>query len=202
MKPKMNDAKITFIIPTIARVSLYRSVESLLKQTNPNWKCVIVFDGIEIIPGLAHGDLKPISLIDDKRFILVHTEKKGGFQKFGGKAAGVRNVGLEYVDTEWTGFLDDDDSIHPEYVETLFNKYSDYDVVVWRMQYREGSVLPPFDLNDIVLSKVGISYCYRNQKDMRFKNTNGAEDYHFLKSLIENKNKFIITDEVFYNVEH
>lgn len=198
----MNDTKITFIIPTIARVSLYRSVESLLKQTNPNWKCVIVFDGIEIIPGLAHGDLTPISLIDDDRFILVHTEKKGVFKQFGGQAAQVRNVGLDYVDTEWVGFLDDDDSIHPHYVETLFNKYSDYDVVVWRMQYREGSVLPPFDLNDIVLSKVGISYCYKNQKDMRFKDANEAEDYHFLKALIENKNKFIITDEVFYNVEH
>jgi glycosyltransferase involved in cell wall biosynthesis len=197
-----SETKITFILPTIARVSLYCAVDSLLKQSNPNWKCVIIFDGMDVIDGLAHEDNPPITLITDERFTLVSTPKTGGFHKFGGNASSVRNVGLDYVTTEWIGFLDDDDTLHPDYVQTLYEKYQNYDVVVWRMKYRNGAVLPPHDLNEIIGGKVGISYCYKNQPDMRFIDTNGSEDYHFLKKLVENKNNYVITDEVFYNVEH
>ena len=38
---------ITFIIPTIGRNTLTRTVISLLQQTNKNWKAIIIFDGIK-----------------------------------------------------------------------------------------------------------------------------------------------------------
>jgi len=38
---------ITFVIPSLNRDTLSTSVESLLNQTNENWRCVIVYDGIE-----------------------------------------------------------------------------------------------------------------------------------------------------------
>ena len=39
--------KITFIIPSLNRPTISKSVESLLNQTNPNWKCIIVYDGVD-----------------------------------------------------------------------------------------------------------------------------------------------------------
>jgi len=38
---------ITFIIPSINRDSIIRTIDSLLKQTNNNWKCIIVYDGVK-----------------------------------------------------------------------------------------------------------------------------------------------------------
>ena len=39
--------KITFIIPSLNRPTINRSVESLLNQTNPNWECIIIYDGVD-----------------------------------------------------------------------------------------------------------------------------------------------------------
>ena len=39
--------KITFIIPSLNRPTLERTIESLINQTNPNWKCVIIYDGVD-----------------------------------------------------------------------------------------------------------------------------------------------------------
>lgn len=41
-----NEAIVTFIIPTIGRDTLSKTIDSLINQTNPNWKAIIVFDGI------------------------------------------------------------------------------------------------------------------------------------------------------------
>ena len=38
---------ITFIIPTIGRETLNHSINSIINQTNKNWKCIIVFDGVK-----------------------------------------------------------------------------------------------------------------------------------------------------------
>jgi glycosyltransferase involved in cell wall biosynthesis len=120
-----------------------------------------------------------------------------------GQSGLVRNKGLEICETEWIGFLDDDDTIHPEYVNTLFNSYQNYDFVVWRMKYEDGFVLPPFGLNELKFSYVGISFCFKNKFNNLFFNTNrNGEDFDFLmklKSLTEN---YIITPEVYYNVRH
>ena len=38
---------ITFIIPSIARLTLLRTVESLKNQTDPNWRSIIIYDGVD-----------------------------------------------------------------------------------------------------------------------------------------------------------
>ena len=38
---------ITFIIPSIARLTLIRTVESLKNQTNPNWRSIVIYDGVD-----------------------------------------------------------------------------------------------------------------------------------------------------------
>ena len=41
-----NKPLITFIIPTIGRHTLSKTLDSLINQTNPNWKAIVIFDGI------------------------------------------------------------------------------------------------------------------------------------------------------------
>ena len=43
----MSKNKITFIIPSLNRSSLRKSIQSLIDQTNPNWECIIIYDGID-----------------------------------------------------------------------------------------------------------------------------------------------------------
>jgi glycosyltransferase involved in cell wall biosynthesis len=38
---------ITFIIPTIGRKTLINSIESIINQTNTDWKIIVIFDGIK-----------------------------------------------------------------------------------------------------------------------------------------------------------
>ena len=38
--PKIEKNKITFIIPSVNRDTLTNSINSLLNQTNKNWKCI------------------------------------------------------------------------------------------------------------------------------------------------------------------
>ena len=41
------EEKITFIIPSLNRPTLGKTIDSLLNQTNPNWKCIIIYDGVD-----------------------------------------------------------------------------------------------------------------------------------------------------------
>ena len=45
--PKIEKNKITFIIPSVNRDTLTNSINSLLNQTNKNWKCIIIYDGVD-----------------------------------------------------------------------------------------------------------------------------------------------------------
>ena len=107
------------------------------------------------------------------------------------------------MNTDWIGFLDDDDTIHSNYVETLFNQYNDLDFVVWRMIYENGLVLPPLLFNDLVFGRVGISFCYKNKfDDLLFDQNRDGEDFDFLMKLKNLTNKWVITPEIYYNVRH
>lgn len=182
---------ITFIIPSLNRSTITRTVDSLLNQTNPNWKCVIIYDGVDGIT------------FNDERISTTKINKFGVVGVVHGQSGLVRNKGIEMVDTEWIGFLDDDDTIHPDYVKTLSEKYLDYDFVVWRMIYFGGVILPPLQNNDLLFGNVGISFCYKNKFDnLLFDNNRDGEDFDFLIKLKKLTDNWTITPEVYYNVRH
>jgi glycosyltransferase involved in cell wall biosynthesis len=182
---------ITFIIPSLNRLTLTRTIDSLFKQTNPNWKAIIIFDGVD-------G-----KNFDDERIKTYKIDKIGSFSSHHGMAGLVRNYGIEKSDSEWIGFLDDDDTIDEKYVETLQKKYFNYDFVIWRMELENGFIIPRLNNEKISFGNVGISFCYKNKfNNLRFKNNRDGEDYDFvceLKTLSEN---FIITSEIYYKVNH
>ena len=184
--------EITFIIPSINRPTLKRSIDSLLSQTNPNWKCVIIYDGVE-------G-----SYFEDTRIKTITIEKTGVMSVSShGQSGLVRNSGLVLCDTNWIGFLDDDDTLHPDYVNLLFEKYSDYDFVVWRMKEYSGKVIPRFDYEDLDFGNIGISFCYKNKFDnLIFDNNRDGEDFDFITKLKKLSSNYIITPEIYYNIKH
>lgn len=183
--------QITFIIPSVNRPTLENTVNSLLNQTNPNWRAIIVFDGVD---GIS---------FNDDRITIYKIDKVGLFGPHNGQSGLVRNYGISKCETEWIGFLDDDDSIHHKYVEDLFKNYKDKDFVVWRMKYTNGIVLPPLFSNDLFFGSVGISFCYKNKFDeLLFDNNRDGEDFDFLMKLKSLTDNWIITPEIYYNVRH
>lgn len=183
--------KITFIIPSLNRPTISRSVDSLINQTNPNWECIIVYDGVD-------GED-----FYDERIKTIRIEKTGTIGPFNGQSGLVRNVGISMCKTKWIGFLDDDDTVSPDYVNDLFKKYNDYDFVIWRMRYSDGRVLPPFGSNDLSFGNVGISFCYKNKfEGLLFDNNRNGEDFDMVTKLKSLTNNFIITPEVYYNIRY
>jgi glycosyltransferase involved in cell wall biosynthesis len=182
---------ITFVIPSVNRPTIQKTIESLLNQTDPNWEAVIVYDGVD-------GDS-----FNDPRIKTFKIDKKGLFGPNNGQSGIVRNYGIEKCDTEWIGFLDDDDTINPKYVETLIKNYSNKDFVVWRMVYEHGLVLPPLFSNELNFGQVGISFCYKNKFDNLFFDQNrDGEDFDFLMKLKNLTNNWVVAPEIYYNVRH
>jgi glycosyltransferase involved in cell wall biosynthesis len=182
---------ITFIIPSLNRPTIIRTINSLKSQTNPNWRCFIIYDGVD---GTS---------FNDERITTINIEKKGLVGPQNGQSGLVRNEGIKLCDTEWIGFLDDDDTIHPKYVDTLYKQYDEYDFVVWRMKYQNGVVIPEPNRNDLLFARVGISFCYKNKFDnLLFDNNRDGEDFDFLMKLKDLTDNWIITPEIYYNVRH
>lgn len=180
---------ITFIIPSTNRDTLSRAIESLQNQTNTNWKAVIVYDGVR-------GD----SFYDERiRTLLI--DKKGNQGDDNGEAGLVRNEGIKLVDTEWIGFLDDDDTIGKDYVKILEEKYLEYDLVIWRMVYTDGKIIPRFGNSQLRFGNIGISFCYKAKLDVMFKENRTGEDFDFVKQLLGETDNYIIAHEIMYRVK-
>jgi glycosyltransferase involved in cell wall biosynthesis len=184
--------KITFVIPSIGRNTLKRSIDSLNKQTNDSWNAIIVYDGVEPEIDFSSDKIKTIKI-----------PKTGVMGNHHGQSGLVRNYGLDICDTEWVGFLDDDDTIDSNYVETLLTKYNDLDLVIWRMRYVNNMVIPRIGNDNIVFGNIGISISFKKKfldGGLRFKNNRDGEDFDIVKSMVEISDKYLITNEVYYKV--
>jgi glycosyltransferase involved in cell wall biosynthesis len=184
---------ITFIIPSIGKPTLQRAINSIKNQTSDDWKAIIIFDGIE-----------PTISIDNDKFSVLKIEKRG----VGGNGAGnVRNHGMKFVETEWIAFLDDDDTIASDYVETFKKDLlveSSADVIIFRM-YRPNLnpvILPQLETDNFYQNEVGISFALRTEifkKGHSFV-PSAVEDYNYLNDLRDNKYCIMISPHVKYFV--
>jgi len=189
------DVKITFIIPTIGRVTLKDTLLSLINQTNSEWNAIVIFDGIE--PNISIMEFN-----DDDRIKIIQTDKLGKKKNFAGN---VRNYGIKYAETEWIAFLDDDDSIKNNYVEILLNEITEYevDVVIFRMLVC-GIVLPPNYVNNFIHNEVGISFALKKNifdSGIIFE-PSSAEDFYLLDKIRDKKYKMMISPYLLYFVRN
>ena len=194
-------AQITFIIPSIRRPTLQRTIESLKNQTNPNWKAIVIFDGVDPI------------ISDDSRIECMKIEKIG-YSKCAGY---VRNAGMTHVTTEWIGFVDDDDVITPNYVECFLSEKNGNDVIIFRMMYEgysskkinirtqkleETATLPPKDSKNFILGKVGISFSMKTSlfhEGFQFE-PHMYEDFNLLNKIRTASKKILLSNSITYIV--
>jgi len=185
----MNKIFITFIIPTIGRQSLLNTIQSLYNQSEDNWDAIVIFDGI-----------KNNFEITDSRIKIIEIEKTG----INNNAGLVRNIGIKYVNnSEWIGFLDDDDYISNNYITNLKTEIflNNIDVCIFRMGYENKCILPLKNDRNIYRNRVGISFAIKKyiSNTVLFVN-NPFEDYIFLKELQNKKYKILISSFVSYFV--
>jgi glycosyltransferase involved in cell wall biosynthesis len=92
--------KITILIPAFNGMPYLRdAIQSLMEQTERNWRCVVVNDGS------TDGTREFLDSIRDDRFIILH-------QKNAGIAAAI-NRGLQHCHTPYIARLDADDVALP-----------------------------------------------------------------------------------------
>lgn len=198
--PKIEKIKsqsyITFIIPTIGRKTLLNTLNSLLNLKDPDWKAIILFDGITN----EYADL-----INDKRFYVIEIKEKKGDFDINGKAGFVRNIGMEYVShTRWIGFVDDDDTLSPYYIDNLRLEdkvNNNLNVCVFRMIDSNNNITPPKNEFGIHKGNIGISFAIKNNifRNITFKNDN-YEDYYFLKECEFKNYAILISNYITYFV--
>jgi hypothetical protein len=204
---------IDFVIPSVARPTLIRSLKSLLDQNylfykgEQEWNAFVGFDGI------PQKNINKDNLINDKKIKYIFIEQKiGCVGEWGmGNAGLVRNEIMNHLNTqnEWVAFLDDDDTVTPYYVDSLFleinNSESPVDCYVFRMRFDPGGekILPPLGENNLIQDKVGISFCVRKsflkKTGIKFVN-DSREDYKFLMNLKESGASIKVSNYVTYNV--
>ena len=184
---------ITFIIPTIGRESLLKSIESLIRQTVPLWKAIIIFDGVK----------NNIGNISDSRITILETEKMGVAIN---NAGNVRNYGMSFVETEWIAFLDDDDIIADDYLEKFYEEYESYsniDVLIFRMNL-DGRIIPKLKTDNFYVCDVGISFIIKKEifdNGIKFI-PDGAEDFMYLDNIRKAGYKMMISPYIKYFVKN
>jgi len=185
---RKNQTIITFIIPSIGRDTLIRTITSLQNLDNPNWEAIIVFDGVK----------NNIKEIKDTR-IKTYEIKKKGKKNYGGLT---RNYGIDRVkNSKWIGFVDDDDTVSPDYIDRLMEcKNNNADCIIFRM-FSNNKILPPLDASYICRNKVGISFCGKTEilKKNKFRN-NKTEDFNLLNNLHKRKYNILLSKNITYFV--
>jgi hypothetical protein len=192
----MESPIITFIIPTLGRFSLLHTIQSLQKQKVNAWKCIILFDGIKNTH-FQHFQKDP-------RITILEIAKTGENQ-LSSRAGLVRNIAFDHVDTTWIGFVDDDDTLSPYYINHLMEDMQENDIILFRMIYKNRVFLPPSDISTLKRGEVGISFCLKshlikNDPDLRFQN-DAFEDFLFLQKLLEKKYSIFVSSHVTYYIK-
>lgn len=203
---------IDYVIPSVARPTLTRTLNSLLDQNfifsdNKEWNAFVGFDGI------PEKNINKNNLVKNEKINYIYFENKLGCvgEWEMGNAGLVRNEIIKYIDTpnQWIAFVDDDDTITPYYIDSLYleieNSPKPFDCCVFRMRFDPGGekILPPLREDELIEDKVGISFCVRKsflkKHNIKFVN-DSREDFKFLMSLKEAGASIHISKYVTYNV--
>ena len=116
----MNNILVSIIVP-IYNVEKYleRCLLSIKEQTYTNIEVIMVNDGSKDTSRVIAEKYQRM----DSRFMLVDKEN-------GGLSSG-RNYGMQYINGEYVSFVDSDDFLENDYVETLLRNFNnEIDIVI------------------------------------------------------------------------
>ena len=125
------EPRISVIIPVYkCKEYLESCVSSILNQTFSDFELILVDDGSpdncgEICDALAEKH---------SNITVIHQENQG--------QAAARNNGVKVARGEWLHFVDSDDSIHPDMLQSLYTAATDNDVKLAMCYALQGEMLP------------------------------------------------------------
>ncbi len=155
----MNNENVSIIIPSFNREKLVkRAIDSVLKQTSPNWELLIIDDG-------SNDGTKDVvkCYLTDVRITYVYQENKG--------VSVARNTGINLASGNYIIFLDSDDELSPFLLEELEKiDLRTYDLIFWEIKKcidNKYSLWKPRNLgamyNDMVATFLAGSVCYKKE---------------------------------------
>ncbi len=114
---------ISVIIPLYNKEKcIKKTIDSVLSQTFQDYEIIVVNDGS------TDNSLEVLRLIDDDRIHIFNKENEG--------VSATRNRGAKEANTNLLFFLDADDTIYPNCLETLIQLREDYpDATLWSGNY-------------------------------------------------------------------
>ena len=138
---------VSIIIPVYnAQKFLDRCVLSVLEQTLLEVEVILVDDGSPD----GCGKICDAYAQRDNRVVVIHKENGG--------LSDARNAGIKEAKGEWLSFIDSDDFITPDYIDTLYSLCRKYNckmsVADWQI-YMEGHepILSKIKTYDVLLNK-------------------------------------------------
>lgn len=140
-----NNELVSVIVP-VYKVEPYldRCVASILAQTYPNLEVILVDDGSpDNCPALCDAWAQR-----DARIRVIH-KKNGGISD-------ARNVGLDAASGAYISFVDSDDYIAENFIETLYDLlheyHTDISAVHWKLVYADAPEVPaPLSSRNVTL---------------------------------------------------
>lgn len=190
--------KVSIIVPVYnAEKYIERCLKSILNQTYKNLEIILINDGS------TDNSLEILKEYENKYdSIKVYNQKNMG-------PAVTRNKGIQYVKTKYFMFIDSDDYIDLNYVETFYKtiQNTNYDVVMGGFKKTNGEKISFVrKLNDGEFSKYvvtgPVSKIYRTdfikENNIYFLDTKCSEDVYFSLSLIHKGAKIKTIDYVGY----
>lgn len=211
----MEQYKIQVVVPVYNnRDSIGRCLQSLVGQTFSQWQAIVVDDASTdgsdaVIKNFA---------AEDGRFVYIHNGQNGG-------AAQARNRALSMLDSEYTAFLDADDTWEENMLEVLYSCAVQHgaDVVQCRFIYdlpQGRHILPKgafkeavllrgrglrrvyvrmmtgINMNHVCMKLIRTSLISRLRFNTKLKT---AEDLDFCIQLFQNVNSYYFTNDVLYH---
>ena len=121
--------KITVIVP-VYNVENYlnKCLDSLINQTYKNLEIIVINDGSTD----NSGEICQEYAQKDNRIIYIEQENGG--------LSDARNTGLERMTGSYVTFVDSDDWVEPDYVEVLYNKLLQLEIIVSLMSLIQISI--------------------------------------------------------------
>lgn len=112
----MPNQYISIVIPTYNRSKmLIGTLDSILVQSIPNWKCIVVDD---FSTDGTKSLVESYSRCDSRISYVLNSRKKG--------AQGARNTGILECDSDWVLLLDSDNQIEKNYIEQILDYIYDH----------------------------------------------------------------------------
>ena len=121
---------ISIIVPIYNSIAfLPACVESIINQTTDDWELILVDDGSTD----GSGSMCDAYAKQDPRIHSFHQPNCG--------ASAARNAGLRYAQGEVVSFVDSDDWVEPEYVETIIKSMNSVEELIFpiRTIYPDGT---------------------------------------------------------------